>query len=229
MRTRVAVVVAIAVGAVVGAFPLPAHAENTLTVEPLVAPLGTERTLRASGDFVDDHFEKNFYVLVGGSRDGSCEKPNQFLLGKRVVCTFNDRGVPGHQVVRLAVTNIGGDLIGPQSGDIWAVVDTTTTQPSTTPTTAGSQPTPTQPAASSTTTVPEPPDSTTVPTESTTTTEGVTTTTEAPPTTDPPLAAPEDPRDPGGPSWLTVGLIVALAVAISVIVMQNLPRSRDPD
>lgn len=233
MKARVGTV--LAVGALLASlFPYPALAANSLTVMPLTAPLGTERTLRASGDFVEAHWDDFFKVLLDGqSANSTCEKIPGGLLGQdRVVCTFGDRGAPGHHTVRLVATAIGGDVLHPQTADIFVTVSTTTTAvapTTTTPaptTTSGGQPPPTQPAPTTTAGISDLTTTTLVATTATTE-PGTTTTTasQSPSSTNPPLAA-EEPTDSGGPSWLTVGLIAALAVAITVIVMQNLPRSR---
>ncbi len=218
----------------------PALAADTLTVDPPSGPYDTARTLTASGDFVDDHFAGPgyFHILIDGrTTTPFCEKKTNLISQTRwVECPIPGQGYdPGWHVVRLVRNIAGSDTLGPTTSYLVEAPPTTTTQPATTTTTqvlvATSAPSATSTSTGAATTAPEsgPEETaTTLAQESTTTTQIASTTTEhSTSTTAGPLAAEEDGGGSGGPGWLVLGLVAALAVAITVIVMQNLEHTRN--
>jgi hypothetical protein len=211
----------------------PARAE-TFTFTPSSAPPGASVGVNVSGDWVDTWFPEpgSTFVLADGgvySFVTDCVKKTNLLNQTRWIhCEFTvpSQAAPGPWTLRLFVSfDTGSRTSPPADFNIESPPPASTTTP---PTTAP-QPTTTPP-----TTAPQP--TTSAPTGDTATTEGIdsTSTTQTiqkqSTTTDSVLAiaAGSDETDgAGGPSWLTVGLVGALAVALTVIAMQELQRRRD--
>jgi hypothetical protein len=206
--------------------------------------------LTASGDFVDDHFAGSgyFHILIDGRKITPwCDKKTNLISQTRwVECPIPNQGYdPGQRFVRLVRYIGGSDILGPVTSFMaeppptttTLAAPTTTTQPPIT-TTLAAPTTTTQPPITTTseavaTTAAEPEleeTATTLVRALTTTTQIISTTTEqTPSTTFEVVAAEENDPGSGGPSWLVVALVAALAVAITVIVMQNLERTRTRD
>jgi hypothetical protein len=203
--------------------------------DPTAATPGSDVLVTVSGEFVDEYMNQEEFEFILATLDPTgvspCTRKKIVLTGRRwVECevTIPLETEPGLWKMILNVLGpVHGDSTGIQYFSVLAAPTTTTAPPTTTT---------------------APPTTTTAPP---TTTTAPPTTTTAPPTTvtsaivsTSPLAAQDHPTTPaavvnaaadaeptagdGGPTWLTSGVVaalaVALAVALTVIVVQNLQR-----
>jgi hypothetical protein len=192
-----------------------AGSHTTVTANPSSAPAGSTVTLSGSGWLPGEVIEIFFggdlqFVTADGSGDFSI--------------SWTVPGIP----VESHPLDFTGDM-GSMFNMSFEVTNppTTTAAPTTTTTTQAPTTTTTQ---APTTTTTQAPTTTTTQAPTTTTTQAPTTTTSTSTEADAALVADaETDSGAGGPSWFVVALVGALAVALTVIVMQNRQRRQDQE
>ena len=204
----------------------PARAK-TFTFTPPSAPPGASVQVNVSGAWVDTWFpEPGSLFLLADTvyfTVSFCDKKTNLLNQTRWVhCEFTVPGeaAPGPWTLRISVSHDAGSRAGPTADfNIESPAPASTTAPPTTapPTTA--PPTTTLPGTLATSENSVSTSTTQIAQNQSTTTEGVLIVT----------AGSDGSPDAGGPSWFTVALVAALAVALTVIVMQNLRRRQNTE
>jgi hypothetical protein len=191
-----------------------AGSHTTVTANPSSAPAGSTVTLSGSGWLPGEVIEIFFggdlqFVTADGSGDFSI--------------SWTVPGIP----VESHPLDFTGDM-GSMFNMSFEVTNppTTTAAPTTTTTTQATTTTTTQ---APTTTTTQAPTTTTTQAPTTTTTQAPTTTSTSTEADAALVADAETDSGAGGPSWFVVALVGALAVALTVIVMQNRQRRQDQE
>jgi hypothetical protein len=176
-----------------------AGSHTTVTANPSSAPAGSTVTLSGSGWLPGEVIE----IFFGGDLQFvTADGSGDFSISWTVP------GIP----VESHPLDFTGDM-----GSMFNMSFEVTNPPTTT-------------AAPTTTTTTQAPTTTTTQAPTTTTTQAPTTTTSTSTEADAALVADaETDSGAGGPSWFVVALVGALAVALTVIVMQNRQRRQDQE